>query len=148
VPTRRLPFFVYGTLLPGERNHHLLAGRTLSWMPAEVTGVMLFHGSGRPYPYPYAVPDPVGAGRIRGQVASVADEAYEEVLAALDRLEGYVPRDPANRYERVAARVWAETGEIEAWMYVAAEPTAGELLLSGVRVPYGDWLRREGESGV
>jgi gamma-glutamylcyclotransferase (GGCT)/AIG2-like uncharacterized protein YtfP len=145
---RRLPFFVYGTLLPGERNHGLLAGRTRSWAAAELPGALLFHGPGVPYPYPYAVADPGGTGTVQGGLAAVAEEHYDEVLDALDLLEGYVPGrggdHGGNHYERVAARVRTVAGETEAWTYVAGDRVARELRLSGVRVAHGDWRRRAG----
>lgn len=137
----RLPFFVYGTLLPGERNHHLLSGRTVSWAPAVLPGALLLHGPG----YPFAVADPGGAAAVRGEVATVAEEFYAEVLVELDRLEEYVPGDPANLYERVARNVRTPGGgggETTAWVYVAAERIAHDLLLSGSRVENGDWRRR------
>lgn len=48
----RLPFFVYGTLRPGEANHDLfLRGRIRSEEPGRLTGALLYDGPG----YPYAV---------------------------------------------------------------------------------------------
>ncbi|WP_225844731.1 gamma-glutamylcyclotransferase family protein [Streptomyces sp. HPF1205] len=140
--THRLPFFVYGTLLSGERNHHLLAGRTATWTPAELTGALLFHATSRPYPYPYAVPDPAGAAVVRGEVAAVSEELYEDVLRELDLLENFSAGRNDNHYERVAVRVRAESSRIDAWVYFAADRIARDLLVSGVRVPYGDWRRR------
>lgn len=131
----RLPFFVYGTLLPGERNHALLAGRTLSWTPAVLPAALLFHGPG----YPFAVADPAGAGTVRGAVARIGEEAYEQVLADLDRLETYVPGDPGNLYERVRRTVRAGPGPVEVWVYVADGSLARRLLATGRRVAGGDW---------
>lgn len=139
---RHLPFFLYGTLLPGERNHRLLVGRTVSaaWTPAVLTGALLFHGPG----YPYAATDPAGTGTVRGEVAVLAEDTYGEALAELDLLEDYVPGDPANLYERAALAVRTEDGDnVTAWVYLAADRIARELLLSGVRVPDGDWRRRD-----
>lgn len=137
----RLPFFLYGTLLPGESNHALLHGRALSWAAAELPGALLFHGPG----YPYAVADPAGSGVVRGELAELVVDAageYAEVLAALDRLEEYAPGDPANLYERRAVTVHGERGQARAWTYFAADRIARELLRSGEPVAGGDWRTR------
>ncbi|MFF7195779.1 gamma-glutamylcyclotransferase [Streptomyces sp. NPDC008079] len=131
----RLPFFLYGTLLPGGRNHGVLRGRALTWTPAELPGALLFHGPG----YPYAVPDPAGEGVVHGALAAVGPEAYADVLADLDRLEEYAPGAPANLYERRRTHVRTAGGPTPAWVYFAADRTARELLLSGERVSGGRW---------
>ncbi|WP_411112809.1 gamma-glutamylcyclotransferase family protein [Streptomyces sp. 029-5] len=47
-----LPFFVYGTLRPGEHNHDLyLRGRVAAEEPARLAGALLYDGPG----YPYAI---------------------------------------------------------------------------------------------
>jgi gamma-glutamylcyclotransferase (GGCT)/AIG2-like uncharacterized protein YtfP len=85
----RLPFFVYGTLRPGEHNHDLfLRGRTESEEPAVMRGLELYDGPG----YPYAVEEPEGL--VTGEVVTARPEAYDELLRALDRLEDYAPGDP------------------------------------------------------
>lgn len=137
---RRLPFFVYGTLLPGERNHRLLAGRTRAWTPAVLPGALLFRGPG----YPFAVEDPAGTGLVHGEVVDLPAAGYEAVAADLDRLEDYVPGDPANRYERVARAVRGERGQTDAWVYLAGPVTLRELLPTADLVPGGDWRRRDG----
>jgi gamma-glutamylcyclotransferase (GGCT)/AIG2-like uncharacterized protein YtfP len=135
---RHLPFFVYGTLRAGERNHRLLRGRTLSWTPAELHGALLFLGPG----YPFAVVDPAGSGVVRGDLVRIAEQEYGQVLADLDRLESYVPGAPGNLYERVARTVGGKQGETQAWVYLAGGPLAEELLASGLRIPGGDWRHR------
>jgi gamma-glutamylcyclotransferase (GGCT)/AIG2-like uncharacterized protein YtfP len=141
VTDRPLPFFVYGTLLPGERNHGLLDGRTRSWTPAVLPATLLFHGPG----YPFAVADPAGAGRVFGEVVEIDEAAYDAVVADLDRLEDYVPGDPGNRYERVSRAVRGERGETTVWVYLAGRVLARELLLHADPVPGGDWRRRGGD---
>lgn len=131
----RLPFFLYGTLLPGRRNHVVLRGRALSWTPATLSGALLFHGPG----FPYAVADPAGEGVVHGALMAVGPEAYADVLADLDRLEGYTPGDPANLYERRRAEVPVAGRKTAAWVYFAADRTARELLLSGEPIPGGRW---------
>ena len=141
-PLARPPFFLYGTLLPGERNHPLLDGRTRSWTPAELPGALLFDGPGRPYPYPYALLDPAGGGTVHGEVAEVVPERYDEVLADLDLLEGYVPQGPPDCYERVLLTVRTADGPVEAWAYLAVDGLARDLLRTGTPITDGDWRRR------
>ncbi len=127
----RLPFFVYGTLRPGEHHHDLfLRGRTRSEQPARMRGIMLYDGPG----YPYAVEEP--AGVVRGELVTALPEAYPELLGALDRLEEYVPGDPRNLYERVvrdAARV--DGTAARAWVYLAAPAVAARLRTHGSARP-------------
>ncbi|MEU9306306.1 gamma-glutamylcyclotransferase family protein [Streptomyces sp. NPDC048256] len=100
-----LPFFVYGTLRPGEVNHDLLLrGRTLREEPARLAGAVLYQGPG----YPYAVEEP--GGTVAGELVTPLPRAYARLLAELDRLEEYVPGDPRNLYERVEREVAVPPG--------------------------------------
>ncbi|WP_415950209.1 gamma-glutamylcyclotransferase family protein [Streptomyces sp. KLOTTS4A1] len=138
----RLPFFVYGTLRPGEYNHRrFLAGRITAAEPARWTGAVLYEGPG----YPYAVE---GGGTVHGELVTADPAAYEALLALLDRLEDYVPGDPHNDYERVARPVRTAAGEVRAWVYVAAPTVAARLRASGRRIEGGDWCARPGGEGV
>ena len=75
-----LPFFVYGTLRPGEPNHDLfLRGRTVAEEPARMRGMALYDGPG----YPYAVEGRGGAGEVSGEIVTAAPEEYAELLRAL-----------------------------------------------------------------
>ncbi|MFC8590440.1 gamma-glutamylcyclotransferase [Streptomyces atroolivaceus] len=96
----RLPFFVYGTLLPGEPNHdRFLRGRTREERPAVLPGALLYEGPG----YPYAIE---GHGTVHGALITAAPGAYADLLRLLDDLEQYLgPEHPRNLYERVARRV-------------------------------------------
>lgn len=130
-----LPFFVYGTLRPGEHNHDLfLRGRTQSEEPGRMRGVVLYDGPG----YPYAVEEPGGV--VRGEVVTASPEMYGELLAALDRLEEYVPGDPRNLYERVARDVTRADGTgVRAWVYVASPCVAARLRGRGRLIEGGEW---------
>ncbi|MER6995130.1 gamma-glutamylcyclotransferase family protein [Streptomyces sp. NPDC000410] len=132
-----LPFFVYGTLRPGEPNHDLfLRGRTAAEQPAWLSGAVLYEGPG----YPYAVEAP---GEVLGDLVTAAPAHYAELLAVLDHLEEYVaPGDPRNLYERVARDVRTATGTVAAWVYVASPPTARALRAHGTPIPGGDWAAR------
>ncbi|MFB6549261.1 gamma-glutamylcyclotransferase family protein [Streptomyces sp. NPDC056405] len=137
--TARLPFFVYGTLRPGGPNHDLfLRGRTRAAEPARLHGAVLYAGPG----YPYAVEAPRGTGAvIAGELVTARPETYDELLVALDRLEEYVPGDPRNLYDRVAATVVRDTdrASVRAWVYVAAPAVAARLRARGTPIDGGTW---------
>ncbi|MGC4906429.1 gamma-glutamylcyclotransferase family protein [Streptomyces cyaneofuscatus] len=99
-PTDELPFFVYGTLLPGEPNHDLfLRGRTSAERAAVLPRALLYDGPG----YPYAID---GHGRVHGTLLTAAPGVYGELLGLLDHLEEYLgPGHPRNLYERVVREV-------------------------------------------
>ncbi|GAA4293152.1 hypothetical protein GCM10023086_03740 [Streptomyces venetus] len=135
-----LPFFVYGTLRPGEVNHDLfLRGRTRSAEPGRLVGAVLYDGPG----YPYAVEEP-GDGEVSGDLVTAPPEGYAELLAELDRLEEYVPGDPRSLYERVERKVVRETdgAAVRAWVYVAAPAVAARLRARGRAIAGGDWRAR------
>ncbi|WP_210589407.1 gamma-glutamylcyclotransferase family protein [Streptomyces sp. GESEQ-35] len=135
--SERLPFFVYGTLRPGEPNHDLfLRGRTEAEEPGRLTGAVLYDGPG----YPYAVEDAAG-GVVYGELVTALPEAYGELLAALDQLEEYAPGDPRNLYERVARDVTRDVdgAAVRAWVYVAAPAVVVRLRARGRPLEGGDW---------
>ncbi|MFF5478162.1 gamma-glutamylcyclotransferase family protein [Streptomyces sp. NPDC012935] len=136
-----LPFFVYGTLRPGEPNHDaFLRGRTLTEEPARLAGAVLYDGPG----YPYAVEGAGGRGTVYGDLVTARPEEYPALLAALDHLEEYAPNDPHSLYERVAREVVRDTDgtAVKAWVYVAAPPVAARLRTRGRLIESGDWARR------
>ncbi|MFJ8919948.1 Uncharacterized conserved protein YtfP, gamma-glutamylcyclotransferase (GGCT)/AIG2-like family [Streptomyces sp. LamerLS-316] len=153
-----LPFFVYGTLLPGERNHdRFLRGRTCEERPAALPGALLYEGPG----FPYAVE---GHGTVHGALVTAAPGAYAELLGLLDDLEQFLgPGHPRNLYERVARQAVpapgvphgpgpgesgpgrpgpGESEPVRAWVYLAAGAVARSLRTGGTPVPGGDWLSR------
>ncbi|MGW1671192.1 gamma-glutamylcyclotransferase family protein [Streptomyces sp. NPDC002324] len=143
-----LPFFVYGTLRPGEVNHDLfLRGRTRAERPARMRGMALYDGPG----YPYAVEETAeetgggrgGGGAVTGELVTARTESYAELLRALDELEEYAPGDPANLYERVERPATLDDGTVvRAWVYVAAPAVAAGLRAGGKLIEDGDWRGR------
>ncbi|MGW9304241.1 gamma-glutamylcyclotransferase family protein [Streptomyces cyaneofuscatus] len=157
-PTDELPFFVYGTLLPGEPNHDLfLRGRTSGERAAVLPRALLYDGPG----YPYAID---GHGRVHGTLLTAAPGVYGELLGLLDHLEEYLgPGHPRNLYERVVREVElpgeggaaegeeGEPGEAEgepgeeppatrAWVYLAAAAVTRSLRTSGSVIAEGRWV--------
>ncbi|MFE9438267.1 gamma-glutamylcyclotransferase [Streptomyces sp. NPDC006602] len=136
---QKLPFFVYGTLRPGEPNHGLfLRGRIRSEEPGRLTGAVLYEGPG----YPYAVEE--RGGVVHGEVVTALPEAYGELLLRLDRLEDCVPGDPRSLYQRVEREVTLDGDgrTVRAWVYVAAPAVAARLRAGGKLIGSGDWLVR------
>ncbi len=107
--------FVYGTLLQGECNHHLLAGAIYLGphrTPPGFTLILLDH-------YP---------GLIRGGPHTVVGEVYlinGLILRRLDRLEGY----PVEYDRQQFATPYGK-----AWVYLYRGPCAGRMVIRG-----GDW---------
>ncbi|MFE2973877.1 gamma-glutamylcyclotransferase family protein [Streptomyces sp. NPDC059258] len=136
--TAELPFFVYGTLLPGEPNHDLfLRGRTAGERPAVLPRALLYDGPG----YPYAIE---GHGRVHGTLLVAAPGVYGELLGLLDHLEEFLgPGHPRNLYERVVREVelpGAGEGSVRAWVYLAATAVTRSLRTGGVPIPEGRWV--------
>ncbi len=132
----RLPFFVYGTLRPGEANYaRTLRGRTAAEEPARMAGALLYDGPG----YPYATAGPPDAV-VHGTLVWPRAADYDAVRAVLDRLEGYAPGDPRNLYERVVTDALRPDGSrVRAWVYLAAPPLAARLRATGTVIEGGRW---------
>ncbi|WNF26902.1 gamma-glutamylcyclotransferase family protein [Streptomyces sp. C11-1] len=156
-PAVERPFFVYGTLLPGEPNHDLfLRGRTTGERPAVLPRALLYDGPG----YPYAID---GHGRVHGTLLVAAPGVYGELLGLLDHLEEFLgPGHPRNLYERVVREVESApdpaaggaggptggTGEsVQAWVYLAAAAVTRSLRTGGVLIPEGRWITGRAPGG-
>ncbi|WP_035796693.1 gamma-glutamylcyclotransferase family protein [Kitasatospora mediocidica] len=140
-----LPFFAYGTLRPGQRNHaQYLGGRCEAVRPAVLDGAALHRGPG----YPYAVLAP--GQRVHGDLITVRPADYPAVLAALDDLEDCLP-DGSGIYVRLslpvtvqprAVRPGADARQVDAWVYLAGPAESARLRAAPAPIPSGDWLRR------
>ncbi len=92
----RWPFFVYGTLIPGQPNEHLWGKAIATIETAVITNCQLYDMG---Y-YPMLV-EQQGAA-VHGKLITVQYQAYENILARLDNLEGFVPDQPTDStYRRV-----------------------------------------------
>lgn len=132
----RLPFFVYGTLRTGGRNHAAhLSGRCTEVRTGLLEGVALHAGPG----YPYAVPDLDRS--VIGELITVRSELYPQVLAELDRLEGCLP-DGTGYYVRREMTVLADDRRpVPAWVYLAGPTVEAALHRHPALIPSGDWQR-------
>jgi gamma-glutamylcyclotransferase (GGCT)/AIG2-like uncharacterized protein YtfP len=98
----KLPFFVYGTLRPGQSNFYLLDGRTQRIRPAYVDDYTLYClGT-----YPSMLPSDAPHARVYGELITPMPHRYQAVMQALDRLEDYDPANPdVSWYYRIAHTV-------------------------------------------
>ena len=135
----RLPFFVYGTLLPGQPNAFLWQGTVTAQQPATLAGSTLYDmGS-----YPMLVE--TGDDCVQSMLLHIAEAEYAAVLARLDELEGCTLDQPEDfGYSRVIRTVQIEITSPEhdrnsrshsAWVYIGQEATVRGL----PPIPGGDW---------
>lgn len=125
--------FVYGTLMEGLANFHIIRPYIRKIMPASIGGAALYH---LPYGYPAVMLDG-SQQRVQGELVEITDT--EQALAILDRLEDFHGEGNAgNLYDRVLYPVQTAAGEIiDAYLYVWSRP--GQLPLVGTLLPDGCW---------
>ncbi|MFK7602887.1 gamma-glutamylcyclotransferase family protein [Deinococcus sp. SM5_A1] len=127
--------FVYGTLMPGERNAHIAAqGGSFSARPAALPGHRLLHLW--PEAYPAVVPGD-GGDVVRGFALTYTPADWPVALSFLDELEGIDEAPPL--YTRQQVTLTLEDGKkVPAWVYLYA--VLERLNRPGVLpVPGGDW---------
>lgn len=126
--------FVYGTLRSDAKSaahHHWMRGARL--VGAATVAGRLYH-AGR---YPAAVPSDDSTDRIAGELYAIEADRADDLLAALDRYEGYDAEEPeASLFVRAVTDVTTLDGDAtQAWIYWFARPIAHLP-----RVRSGDWL--------
>lgn len=103
---------VYGTLAPGEPNHHHLSELPGHWRPGTVTGELVQVGWGADLGYP-ALRWSADAGEVAVQL--FASEALPAHWARLDEFEG-------GQYLRILVPVRMADGTLEVANLYAAHP--------------------------
>ena len=129
--SQRWPFFVYGTLIPGQPNEHLWGKGITTIETAVIVNCQLYDMGF----YPMLVEQQ--GGFVHGKLIRVKKQAYCNVLARLDKLEGFVPEQPTkSTYRRVRRDVMTNTGHTAvSWVYMGRIDQLGDAqLISG-----GDW---------
>ena len=100
--------FVYGTLVPGGANHHVLKVIPGCWETARLKGNLVDDGWGSELGCPGIIPSDEGED-VGGYVLS--SDRLSEHWPRLDEFEG-------NGYKRVSVMVEVESGErVEAYVY-------------------------------
>lgn len=128
---KQRPFFVYGTLLPGQPNFSVWEQEIMRMDTAVFSGGLLFDMG----QYPMLVE--ADRGEVHGRLIHVKPETYTTLLRYLDRLEGFDPDRPEKSiYRRVLKKIVIGNGqEVEAWIYLGRPHLVGGL----EPVENGDW---------
>jgi gamma-glutamylcyclotransferase (GGCT)/AIG2-like uncharacterized protein YtfP len=100
----------YGSLAPGEPNHHQLEGLVGRWLDGHVDGQLRQAGWGAAMGFPGLVLEPLG-DPVPVHVFESPD--LPDHWSRLDRFEG-------DGYRRVSATVHTTEGDMEACIYVLA----------------------------
>ncbi|MED3662787.1 gamma-glutamylcyclotransferase family protein [Ureibacillus sp. FSL K6-8385] len=127
-------FFVYGTLMSGCSNHHVIPKDSIeNIQKATIHNVELYsHISGE---YPCMIE---GNSKVYGEVLTIKESHFRKALQAMDLLEDYDENAPKsdNLYNREIREVVLETGEtIQAHVYMYNPKHEG----LGERIPEGNW---------
>ena len=123
--------FVYGTLMPGQRAHDLVAAHVASAQPATTDGWLYAFPAG----YPGLLDRP--GHRVHGWVLELLRPA--EVLPVLDRYEG-------DDYVRgIRAIALSDDRSIDAWCYRLADPA---LIAGAEPIPSGSWIQYQQRTEV
>ncbi|MFB9995342.1 gamma-glutamylcyclotransferase family protein [Deinococcus oregonensis] len=127
--------FVYGTLMPGERNAGVaVRGGTFTAQPAQLRGHRLLHLT--PEAYPAVIPGGP-EDLVLGHALTYTPADWQAALPFLDALEGTEETPPL--YTREQVDVHLHSGQtLMAWVYLYAR--AERLSQPGADcVPSGDW---------
>lgn len=127
--------FVYGTLMPGERNAHVAElGGTFQARRATLPRHRLLHLL--PEAYPAALPG-AAEDAVHGYALTYASADWPLALPFLDKLEGVDEVPPLYIREQVTLTL-EDASSLSAWVYLYT--LKGRLARPGVQpIPGGDW---------
>ena len=83
----RLPFFVYGTLIPEQPNYYLWKDSIVDTKKGLIPNYQLFDMGH----YPMIVKSE--GNNVHGLLAYIKNEDYEKIAKIIDNLEGYNPEN-------------------------------------------------------
>ena len=133
----KLPFFVYGTLIPGQPNYYLWKDSIVDTKNGLIRNYQLFDMGH----YPMIV-EAEGIS-VNGMLMHVRTEDYDRITKIIDNLEGYNPESHgSSAYNREIRDIELEDGEIEkAWIYIGSE----EYIKKENKVEEGNWVKHISE---
>ena len=129
----RLPFFVYGTLIPDQPNYYLWKDSIVSTKDGLIKNYQLFDMGH----YPMIVESE--GNNVYGMLMYVKNEDYTKVTKIIDNLEGYNPENHgSSAYNREMRDIELEDGKIEkAWIYIGSK----EYVNEENKVKDGNWVK-------
>lgn len=145
----RLPVLVYGTLRPEDGSNYFsfIAEFKHTITRANLHGYAMYaHGGGHGFPYILpGNPDDV----VVCDLVEFDTDDYKAAMRGMDGLEGtYGPvGDPRNHYDRRIVVVHTEGGRLRmAYVYVASDRSAEQIIRTMNKVEHGDWIKLASEN--
>ncbi len=129
------PFFVYGTLLPGQPNDVLWQDCIEQRKSAVLNGAQLYA-----FPqFPMLIEIDNLDEQVYGELIWVEQSRYSDILADLDFLEGYQPNNPdESLYLREKRPVMGDDGsQTVAWVYLGKP----QFVANRSPIPSGNWVK-------
>ena len=129
----KLPFFVYGTLIPNQPNYYLWKDSIVNTKKGIIKNYQLFDMGH----YPMIVESK--GNNVHGMLMYIKNENYEKIAKTIDNLEGYNPENHgSSAYNREIRDIELEDGEIEkAWIYIGSK----EYVKEENAVKDGNWVK-------
>jgi len=133
----RLPFFVYGTLIPDQPNYYLWKNSIANTKNGIIRNYQLFDMGH----YPMIVES--DGNNVEGMIIYIKTEDYDRITKIIDNLEGYNPeKHGSSAYNREIRDIKLESGELEkAWIYIGSE----KYIKKENRVKKGNWVKHISE---
>ena len=133
----RLPFFVYGTLIPDQPNYYLWKDSIADTKNGIIKNHQLFDMGH----YPMIVES--DENNVEGMIIYIKTEDYDKISKIIDKLEGYNPEKHGDSaYNREIRDIELENGELEkAWIYIGSK----EYVKRENAVKDGNWVKHISE---
>ena len=127
----KLPFFVYGTLIPYQPNYYLWKDSIVATKKGSIQDYQLFDMGH----YPMIVKS--NGGTVHGMLMYIKNEDYDKITRIIDNLEGYEPENHgSSAYNREMRDIELENGTEKAWIYVGSKEYVNQENI----VNSGNWL--------
>jgi len=130
---KKLPFFVYGTLIPDQPNYYLWKDSITNTKKGIIRNYQLFDMGH----YPMIVKSK--ENNVNGMLMYINNKDYGRITKIIDNLEGYNPEKHGNSaYNREIHYIELKNGDLEkAWVYIGNK----KYINTENIVKEGDWVK-------